>query len=237
MIYADYLSTSENNRWLIDFDIPWNDAQPALALTQPDMLERIRDSALIESFFPIFTPKALELLWDDPAATAVFSVQLYESYKHFHVFNQYLMRVEYKPISDEGLIEVRRKNRSLRYDDGTRLLTWYMMSEHLAAHTFMKDARQARDPLLAHILKLVGRDEVRHAQFGYDLLDLRIKRNPAEAEKVLDAARNFRHIGADVVSHVPVAEVNDFAAIVTMNQKIQRLTGQGIASTSMAARL
>jgi hypothetical protein len=235
MIYAEYLSTAESNRWILDLDIPWDQADPQLAAAQLELLDRVRDSALIESFFPLFTTKAMELLWDDVAATSVFSIQLYESYKHFHVFNQYLYRVNHRPIGDEEIIELRRRNQHLRYDDGTRLLTWYMMSEHFAAHSFMKDSRQCTEPVLSQILKLVGRDEVRHAQFAYDLLDLRIRRNPAEVHKVLDAAAHFRHIGLDAVSEIPVAEKNDFAAIVTVNQKIERLTGRGLGLMSPEA--
>jgi hypothetical protein len=89
MTYGDYLTTSEMTRWILDTDIPWNDIDPALALSQPDVLDRVRASALIESFFPIFTPRALDLLWDNITATAIYSIQLYESYKHFHVFAQY----------------------------------------------------------------------------------------------------------------------------------------------------
>lgn len=228
MIYADYLSTSEMQRWILDHDIPWDAIDPAVALTQTDLLDRVRDSALIESFFPLFTTRAIEVLWDDASATAVFSVQLYESYKHFHVFNQYLERVGYRPIEDEELIEVRRRNVDLRYHDGTHLLTRYMMSEHFAAFHFMKDAQQSREPVLAHILKLVGRDELRHTQFAWDLLATRIQRDPAQADVVHEAARVFRHIGLEVVSQVPIAEANDFAAIVALNQKIRRLTGRPI---------
>jgi hypothetical protein len=228
MIYADYLSTSEMQRWSLDHDIAWDAIEPALALTQPDLLDRVRDSALIESFFPLFTTRAIEVLWNDASATAVFSVQLYESYKHFHVFNQYLERVGYRPIEDEELIDVRRRNAGLRYHDGTHLLTRYMMSEHFAAFHFMKDGRQSREPVLAHILKLVGRDELRHTQFAYDLLAGRIQRNPSEADIVHEAARSFRHIGLEVVSNIPIAESNDFAAIVAVNQKIRRLTGRAI---------
>ncbi len=50
----------------------------------------------------------MEVLWNDISATAVFSIQLYESYKHFHVFNQYLHRVGYRPIEDEELVAIRR---------------------------------------------------------------------------------------------------------------------------------
>jgi hypothetical protein len=228
MIYADYLSTSEMQRWTLEHDIAWDAIEPSLALAQPELLDRVRDSALIESFFPLFTTRAIEVLWDDPTATAIFSVQLYESYKHFHVFNQYLERIGYQPIEDAELVEVRRRNANLRYRDATHLLTRYMMSEHFAAFTFMKDAQHSREPVLAHILRLVGRDELRHTQFAYDLLAARIARDPSQVEIVHEAARHFRHIGLEVVAQVPIAEANDFAAIVGINQKIRRLTGRPI---------
>ena len=228
MIYADYLSTSEMQRWVLDHDIPWDDIDPAVARTQTDLLDRVRDSALIESFFPLFTTRAIEVLWNDVSATAVFSVQLYESYKHFHVFNQYLERVGYRPIDDDELVEVRRLNVDLRYHDATNLLTRYMMSEHFAAFHFMKDAQQCREPVLSHILRLVGRDELRHTQFAWDLLAERIQRDPGQADRVHEAVRTFRHIGLEVVSRVPTAEANDFAAIVALNQKIRRLTGRPV---------
>jgi hypothetical protein len=228
MIYADYLSTAEMQRWNLDTDISWDDVNTPLALSQPEVLQRVRASALIESFFPIFTCRAMDCLWDDIAATSVFSIQLYESYKHFHVFNQYLHRIGSDPIEDEEIASIRRRNRELRYEDGTRLLTQYMMSEHFAAFHFMKDAALAREPVLRHILKLVGRDELRHTQFAYDLLALRIQRDRSECAKVHEAARSFRHIGLDVVTEMPIAEKNEFTAIVTVSQKIRRLTGQGL---------
>jgi hypothetical protein len=228
MIYADYLSTAEMQRWNLDIDIAWDDVDVGLALGQPALLQRVRDSALIESFFPIFTCRAMDQLWEDVAATAVFSIQLYESYKHFHVFNQYLHRIAYHPITDAEITAIRRRNVELRYDDGTRLLTHYMMSEHFAAFHFMKDAKLAREAVLRRILTLVGRDELRHTQFAYELLALRIQRDPSEATKIHDAARSFRHIGLHVVSEIPVAEKNEFAAIITMSQKIQRLTGESL---------
>jgi len=232
VIYAEYLSTAEAHRWVLDTDIAWDDIKPSLALEQPDLLDRVRDSALIESYFPLFTPKALAVLWDDVNATAVFSIQLYESYKHFHVFSQYLTRVGYQPIEEAEIVEVRRRNEHVRYADGTELLTRYLMSEHFAAQHFFKDSRQAREPVLAHILQLVGRDEVRHAQFAFDLLDLRVKRDPAAVDRILKAAHEFRHIGLEVVTDMPIAHKNDFMAILTLNQKLHRLTGRGLESVT-----
>jgi hypothetical protein len=225
MIYGDYLSTAEAQRWNLDLDVPWDDIDVPLARGQAALLDRLRDSALIESFFPIFTCRAMDLLWDDTSATAVFSVQLYESYKHFHVFNQYLGRIGYRPIGDDEIVAIRRRNIDLRYEDGTALLTRYMMSEHFAAFHFLKDAKQANEPVLRRILTLVGRDELRHAQFACDLIAQRIQRCPSETAKVHDAAGRFHHIGLHVVSAMPVAEENEFAAIVTLSHKIRRLTG------------
>jgi hypothetical protein len=226
VIYGDYLSTAEAQRWNLDLDIPWDDIDVPVARGQTALLDRLRDSALIESFFPIFTCRAMDLLWDDASATAVFSVQLYESYKHFHVFNQYLGRIAYRPIEDDEIVAIRRRNINLRYEDATALLTRYMMSEHFAAFHFLKDAKQADEPVLRRILTLVGRDELRHAQFACDLIAQRIQHNPSEADKVHDAAGRFRHIGLHVVSAMPIAEKNEFAAIVTLGHKILRLTGR-----------
>jgi hypothetical protein len=234
MNYGDYLTTSEMTRWILDTDIRWDEIDPAKALAQPELLDRVRDSALIESFFPIFTPRVLDLMWDNVTATAVFSVQLYESYKHFHVFSQYLDAVNYRPIADHEIIAVRERNIGLKFDHPARLLTRYMMSEHFAAHTFYKDSRRCAEPVLAHILSLVAKDEVRHCQFGYELLAQRLAVHPEEIDAVLDEAAHFKHIGELVVPNVPVAEKNDFSAILAINRKLARLTGRPASSTLTA---
>jgi len=230
MNYGDYLTTSEMTRWVVDTDIAWDEIDPALALTQPGILDRLRDSALIESFFPIFTPRALELLWDNVTATAIFSVQLYESYRHFHVFAQYLEAVGYRPITGEEIVQVRRRNQDLHFDHPGRLLARYMISEHFAAHHFFKDARRAAEPVLRAMLQLVAKDEVRHCQFGYELLADHLQRHPGHVEAVLDEAMHFKHLGELVVPDMPIAEKNDFAAILAINRKVERLTGRRISA-------
>ena len=230
MTYGDYLTTSEMTRWVLDTDIDWDAIDPALAHTQPEILDRVRDSALIESFFPIFTPRALELLWDNVTATAIFSVQLYESYRHFHVFAQYLDAVGYRPIAEEEIVAVRRGHVGLRFDHPARLLTRYLMSEHFAAHHFFKDSRRTAEPVLRHILQLVAKDEVRHCQFGCELLADHLRRHPEHVGAVFDEAANFKHLGELVVPEMPVAEHNDFVAILAVHRKIERLTGRRLGA-------
>ena len=65
-----------------------------------------------------------------------------------------------------------------------------------------------------------------HRQPLLDQLTAYAAKHPEEAATVHEAARAFRHIGLDVVIEVPMAEKPAFAAIVTMSQKIKRLTGK-----------
>jgi len=78
----------------------------------------VRDSALIESYFPVYTTRLMRALWDQIDATSVFSIQLYESYKHFYVLNRYLELVEYRPIPDDEIVETRRATLDLTIADG-----------------------------------------------------------------------------------------------------------------------
>jgi hypothetical protein len=128
------------------------------------------------------------------------------------------------------LVALRRRNLGLKYDQPARLLTRYMMSEHFAAHHFFKDSRRAAEPVLRHILQLVAKDEVRHCQFGYELLDAHLQRHPEQVGEVIDEAAHFKHIGELVLPKVPVAEKNDFSAILAVNRKIERLTGRRISA-------
>ena len=137
----------------------------------------------------------MRALWDDIDATAVFSIQLYESYKHFYVLNRYLDVVDYRPIGADELIEIRRRNLDTGVDDPVAELTRYMLSEHFAAYFFLRLSRQAREPVLADLARYIAKDEFRHTQFAYDLLDARLKREPACRDRILQAGSAFRHVG------------------------------------------
>jgi hypothetical protein len=228
-IYDEYLTHAELQRWILESDISWGRIDPALALSQPELLDQIRDSALIESYFPVYTTRLIRAVWDDLDATAVFSIQLYESYKHFYVLNRYLAVVGYRPIDDDELVAIRRRNLDVPVPDADAELARYMLSEHFAAYFFLRLSRQAREPVLAQIAAFIAKDEFRHTQFAFDLLDSRLKLDPARRETVLRAASGFRHVGADVVDTVPISEKNDLPAIMTLNRRVRRLCGVSLA--------
>jgi hypothetical protein len=234
-IYDEYLTQAELQRWILDADVAWARIDPAIALAQPALLDQIRDSAHIESYFPVYPTHLMRALWDDLDATAVFSIQLYESYKHFYVLNRYLDLVGYRPIAEAELLEIRHRNLDAAVGDAVAELTRYMLSEHFAAYFFLRLSRQAREPVLAQIAEFIAKDEFRHTQFAYDLLDARLKKDPACRARVLDAASRFRHVGADVVATVPVSEKNDLPAILTLNRRMRRLCGVSLSEFAKEA--
>jgi hypothetical protein len=229
MIYDEYLTQAELQRWILEVDVAWARLDMSLARSRPDLLEQVRDSALIESYFPVYTTRLMRALWDQVDVTSVLSVQLYESYKHFYVLNRYLDLVDAHPIADAELIEIRRRNLDTAIDDPIRELARYMISEHFAAYFFLRLARQAAEPVLAQIAGHIAKDEFRHTQFAFDLLDVRLKQEASLRDRVLQAGLDFRHVGADVVPSVPVSEKNDLAAILTLNKRLHRLCGVSLS--------
>src|SRR5919201_1650345 len=175
MIYDDYLTQAELQRWIADADVSWGRIDVALALSQPTLLDQIRDSALIESYFPIYTTRLIRALWDHIDATSVFSIQLYESYKHFYVLNRYLELVSYRPITEAELVAVRARNLDHEITDAVAELARYMVREHFAAYFFLRLSRQAREPVLRKIAEFIAKDEFRHTQFAFDLLLPRVR--------------------------------------------------------------
>jgi len=229
MLYDEYLTQAELQRWILDADVAWTRIDPALALAQPDLLDQIRDAALIESYFPLYTTRLIRALWDQIDVTSVFSVQLYESYKHFYVLNRYLDLVGYRPIGDDELVEIRKRNLDTVVSDPIRELARYMISEHFAAYFFLRLSRLAQEPVLRDIAGFIAKDEFRHTQFAFDLLQTRVNERADYRDRILEEGLTFRHVGADVVTDVPISEKNDLGAILTLNRKMRRLCGASLS--------
>lgn len=228
-LYDDYLTTAELQRWILDVEVSWDRIDPVVARTQPDVLDQLRDAALIESYFPIYTSGMMRAFWDQVDVTAVFSVQLYESYKHFHALNRYLELVEHAPVTDEEIVDMRRRSLGFEVGDRIRELARYMISEHFAAYFFLRVSRLTREPVLAELASFISKDEFRHAQFANDLLAPRVRTDPTARTRVLEAGLRFRHLGHDAIGHVPIVEKNDVTAILTLNRRMKRLCGTSLA--------
>jgi rubrerythrin len=227
MIYEEHLRAAEAAAWSIE-SIRWSAIDRGAARDETEILTSLRDAAMIEGYLPTFAPRLMLLLWDDVDATAILSLELYEGLKHYTALRRYLDIVgdETARLSERSLVAAREKTSGITYnrDNIITYLTHFMCSELFAAHFFRRLAEQTREPVLAELLGLMSRDELRHSAGAGALLKKRVAANPEVAGEIINAAENFRHYGSDVVD-IPLAEENDFEAIMAMNRKIRQLCG------------
>ncbi|HEV8611944.1 MAG TPA: hypothetical protein VGQ73_00450 [Gemmatimonadales bacterium] len=227
-LYARHAAAADRGAWSVERDIRWSALDPALARTQPELLAQLRAAALIEAFHPINLARLLRLTWDDVDAGVVFSLELYEGFKHFHSLRRYLDAVAYEPaITDSELVALRRTPATVEVSPEELIprLVDFMLSEHLAAYFFRRLGEQAKEPVLRELLARIAADEVRHAQSASDLIAKRIRADRRIVPAVLEAAAHFRHFGEEAIGTVPVAEPGDPIAIRSFTKRIERLCG------------
>jgi hypothetical protein len=228
VIYESHLRATEENAWPLDTSIAWDAIDLEVARAERELHQALHDAALIEGYLPLYAARLMQLLWDDVDATAVLSMELYEGLKHFTALARYLGRVGYQreEVSEATLVAARGRALAITYDKAELIahLTNFMCSELFAAYFFLRISRRTNEPVLKELLGYMARDEFRHSASAGDVLQKRIDRDPAVARQVLAAAERFRHYGSDVVD-VPVAEENDFEAIMAVNRKIRLLCG------------
>ncbi|MEO7367320.1 MAG: ferritin-like domain-containing protein [Gemmatimonadaceae bacterium] len=226
-LYARTASAADRGAWSVERDIDWKSIDQQRAIERPEILAQLRDAALIESYHPVNLARLLKATWDDIDASVVFSLELYEGFKHFHALRMYLDAVDYgPPITDAELVELRRSQAEIEVeDDLIERLVEFMLSEHLAHYFFRRLGEQTTEPVLADLLSRISADEVRHAQSASDLISKRIAADDSVIPRVLEAAIHFRHFGEQAVETVPVAQPGDPIAIQTFARRIERLCG------------
>ena len=227
-LYVRTASAADRGSWSVERDIHWRNVDRAAAYRRPEVLAALRDAALIESYHPVNLARLLKVMWDDVDAGVVFSLELYEGFKHFHALRTYLEAIEYEPrITDKELVEIRRAQANVEVGESEIIerLVEFMLSEHLAHYFFRRLGEQSEDPVLADMLALIAADEVRHAQSASDLIAARIARDSSLIPRVLDAALDFHHFGEQAIGTVPVAQPGDAIAIQTFARRIERLCG------------
>jgi len=230
-LYSRHARAADRGAWSVEHDVRWLEINRVRALAQPDILSKLRDAALIESFHPVNLSRLIRFAWDDIDAGVVFSLEMYEGFKHFHALRLYLDAVGYEPrITDEELRQIRQRADRNDLDPSDRVgpLVEFMLSEHLAAYFFRRLGEQALEPQLRVLLAFIAADEVRHAQAAADLIAQRIAANPELSDNVLRAAAHFHHYGEQAVGQVPIAMEGDDVAIRTFATRIERLCGMRI---------
>lgn len=228
MIYESHLKAAESALWPLDESIAWDRIDREAARSEGRIHQALHDAALIEGYLPVFAGRLLQLLSDDVDATAVLSVELFEGLRHYTALKRYLDLVGFQAAADAdaGLARARALAVSAPYAaaDVPEHLTNFMGSELFAAYFFLRFADETREPVLSDLLRRMSGDELRHAAAAAALLESRVGKDPAVAQRVLAAAESFRHYGSDIVE-VPVAEHNDFEAIAAFSRRVSLICG------------
>ena len=227
-LYVRQAAAAEVGAWSVERDVRWDAVDAERARSRPDLLHRLRDAAIVESYHPVNIARLLQLATDDVDAGALLSLELYDGFKHFHALRTYLDVIGFEPaITDDDILAARRRapDRGVAGDDLITGLVVYMLSEHLASYFFRRLGEQAPDQVLTELLSLIAADESRHAQATSDLLAQRIACDPSVSQRVLDAAARFRHFGEHAVAAVPVALPGDPLAIRTFAARVEQLCG------------
>jgi hypothetical protein len=227
-LYVRCASAADRGAWSVERDIKWADIDRERAHARPQLLASLRDAALIESYHPFNLARLLRATLDDIDAGVVFSLELYEGFKHFHSLRRYLDTIGYEPaITDDELVAIRAAQTEFEVQPGDLIahLVEFMLSEHLAHYFFRRLGEQAEDHVLADLLSRIAADEVRHAQSASDLIAKRIAADPGVVSQVLEAALDFHHFGERAIGTVPVAQPGDPIAIQTFAKRIERLCG------------
>jgi hypothetical protein len=227
-VYVRCAAAADRGAWSVERDILWGNIDRERAHARPELLAALRDAALIESYHPLNLARLLRATLDDIDAGVVFSLELYEGFKHFHSLRRYLDAVGYEPaITDDELVAIRQKQTEtdIVSADVIPRLVEFMLSEHLAHYFFRRLGEQAEEKVLADLLSKIAADEVRHAQSASDLIAKRIAADPSLIPRVLDAALDFHHFGEQAIGTVPIAQPGDSIAIQTFAKRIERLCG------------
>ena len=227
-LYVRTASAADRGGWSVERDVDWKSIDRARAYARPEILTAIRDAALIESYHPVNLARLMKTTWDDVDASVVFSLELYEGFKHFHALRSYLEAIGYEPaITDDELVDIRRSQADVEVgpDEIIERLVEFMLSEHLAHYFFRRLGEQSEESVLSDMLSKIAADEVRHAQSASDLIAKRIAADSSLIPRVLDAALHFHHFGEQAIGTVPVAQPGDPIAIQTFARRIERLCG------------
>jgi hypothetical protein len=227
-VYVRCAAAADRGAWSVERDIRWDAVDRERAHRHPELLAALRDAALIESYHPLNLARLLRATLDDIDAGVVFSLELYEGFKHFHSLRRYLDTIGYEPsITDEELVAIRQKQTETDISPAEVIprLVEFMLSEHLAHYFFRRLGEQAEDEVLADLLSKIAADEVRHAQSASDLIAKRVAMDPSVIPAVLDAALDFHHFGEQAIGTVPIAQPGDAIAIQTFAKRIERLCG------------
>jgi hypothetical protein len=222
-------SLEELESKIFDTRFKWNEIDKEKALADTKVLDLVREACLVESYFAVYTGKMLQLFWYDVRATSMYTIEALEAYTHFYTLRRYLNTVGYRPVTDEEVVALRKKDLTKIYDNEAMELVNFMATEHFATHFFAELSAKSPEPVLQTMLQRMSSEEVIHARFASDLLTERLTKGKITKEDILLHAKEFRHVGAYVLPKVSTVDEDNVKIINSFGKVIEDLTGTSLA--------
>ncbi len=218
---------------IFDKKFEWQNIDKNKALEGKRVLDLVREACLIEAYFGIYVANMISLLKEDLEATSMFTIEGFEAYSHYYILRKYLDIVDYRPIKDEEIIALRKKDKDVKYDDEIKELVNFMATEHFAANFFNDLSDLAEEPVLKKILSSLSKEEVTHSRFAFELLHKRVNKKPEIRDKILAYAKKFQHVGAYVLPTISNVKDDNIQIIQSFNNILKNLVGESISDYSL----
>ena len=173
MLYDELFTRLERARWAMYETIPFDDIDTSL-LTD-EWITDLKSICLTELSALYATEMFLRDFYSDIDFCAFVSIWFYEEMKHHLTLRRYLERcgVDFEEIDLPKL--------RLTFAEGPAIetLTMHFVGEQRLAHWYQAFSKNAPEPVLRQIFKILAADELRHAACYAKYLRRAVNNNPA----------------------------------------------------------
>lgn len=172
MLYDDLFISLERARWTLEEEIDFSAIDRSL-LTE-GWIHDVRQVCLTELSALYATEMFLRDFYSDIDFCSFISIWFYEEMKHHLTLRKYLEAV------GESFEETDLPKLRLTFAEGPAIetLTMHFCGEQRLAHWYQTFSREAPEPVLAKIFKIIGADELRHAACYAKYLRKAVANNP-----------------------------------------------------------
>jgi hypothetical protein len=199
-LFGRFLINHEQMLWRLS-ELPWD--QIDRQLLDAPTVDAVHAAMLVESHNPVYASALLARFRHDFPATNFLAIWTSEEFKHFAGLRAYLEAVEaLPPAALAAELAATRRGEWIIPDRYTDLMmATYTMIQELITGIFYKNfAMRVREPVLARLLSLLGKDEYRHCQFYFEYAKHLLEEDRSRLAEVDEALLEFEMPGATFIA-------------------------------------
>lgn len=196
----------QHQRMMWHFDqIPFDRINPGLLID--DDIIAVRSAMLVESHNPVYTEVLLRVFRPDHEMTSFIIVWGYEEFKHYMGLRRYLKATGKVNLTELGreLEQTRAGEWGKREADFTpaQSYAYTTLQEQVTGMFYLKFAENVKEPVLQGMLRLIGKDEMRHCQYYLGKAQQEQKNNPQAKDEIDEVLLDFGMPGPTFIEGYP----------------------------------